>query len=168
MKILELDLIAFGPFSGTRLDFSAGEQGLHLVYGPNATGKSSTLRAITGLLYGIPRNTNDDHVHRMQDLRIGARLRSESGDELRFVRRKGTKGTVLDEEGDAIDGDVLAPYLTGVPLQRFLDSIGIDHHRLVQGGRRLLEGRGDAGEVVMEAGLGGSRLRQLREALQRA
>ena len=33
MKILRFNLDAFGPFSGESLDLSAGQYGLHLVYG---------------------------------------------------------------------------------------------------------------------------------------
>ena len=35
MKILSLDLIAYGPFTDTVIDLAAGAQGLHIVYGPN-------------------------------------------------------------------------------------------------------------------------------------
>ena len=45
MKILELALHAFGPFTDVVLDLSAGQEGLHLIYGPNEAGKSSALRA---------------------------------------------------------------------------------------------------------------------------
>ncbi|MFZ4625210.1 MAG: AAA family ATPase, partial [Rhodoferax sp.] len=44
MKIRQLLLKAFGPFTNTRLDFS-GPANLHLIYGPNEAGKSSALRA---------------------------------------------------------------------------------------------------------------------------
>ena len=50
MKILRLDLIACGPFSGMSLDLSNGNEGLQLIYGPNEAGKSSALRAIGYLL----------------------------------------------------------------------------------------------------------------------
>ena len=46
MKLLGLDLIAFGPFTDKRLDLADGREGLHLVYGPNEAGKSSALRGI--------------------------------------------------------------------------------------------------------------------------
>ena len=54
MKLLTLDLRAVGPFSGAVLDLSAGEHGLHLVYGPNEAGKTSALRALSYLLFGFP------------------------------------------------------------------------------------------------------------------
>ena len=35
MKILTLNLRAFGPFTDAVLDLASGREGLHLVYGPN-------------------------------------------------------------------------------------------------------------------------------------
>ena len=49
MKIQKLFLHAFGPFTGTALDFSGSTQ-LHLIYGPNEAGKSSALRAMADWL----------------------------------------------------------------------------------------------------------------------
>ena len=49
MKILELRLTAFGPFTGRVLDLSSGNQGLHVIFGPNEAGKSSALRAFRGM-----------------------------------------------------------------------------------------------------------------------
>ena len=63
MKLLELQLRAFGPFTDLGLDLAAGEQGLHVVFGPNEAGKSSALRALKALLYGIPNITPDRFQH---------------------------------------------------------------------------------------------------------
>jgi len=46
MRFLDLDLVAYGPFTDVSLDLSAGSQGLHIVYGPNEAGKSAALRAV--------------------------------------------------------------------------------------------------------------------------
>lgn len=62
MKIIELRLSAFGPFTNRVLDLSAGDQGLHVIFGPNEAGKSSALRAIYALLYGIPAQTADAYL----------------------------------------------------------------------------------------------------------
>ena len=51
MRFLDLYLLAFGPFFGTRLDL--GRPGvLHLIFGPNEAGKSTALRAISDLRSG--------------------------------------------------------------------------------------------------------------------
>ena len=58
MRFRRLSLDAYGPFTGTTLDLSgATGNGLHLIYGPNEAGKSSALRAIRDLLFGMPAQT---------------------------------------------------------------------------------------------------------------
>ena len=61
MRILRLDPVAFGPFTGAPLALDDGHSGLHVVYGPNEAGKSSTLRALRQMLFGIPHNSSDNH-----------------------------------------------------------------------------------------------------------
>ena len=90
MRIEELDLVAYGGFSGLRLDLSRSGA-LQIVFGANEAGKSTTLRAVHALLYGIEQRTSDDYVHAYGDLRIGARVTTRDGRELSFVRRKGSK-----------------------------------------------------------------------------
>lgn len=48
MRISELNLVAFGPFTERILDFDGA--GLHIVFGPNEADKSSALRGLKALL----------------------------------------------------------------------------------------------------------------------
>ena len=96
MRIQSLELRAFGPFTGTVLDLSSGQEGVHIIYGPNEAGKSSSLRALHDLLYGIPARSNDNFQHEYSKLRIAALLKNRVGEELGVVRRKGTKNTLRD------------------------------------------------------------------------
>ena len=82
MKLLRLNLKAVGPFSSAVLDLSAGQHGLHLIYGPNEAGKTSALRAISHLLFGFPHLSADNFVHPNEQLRVGATLRHSDGGEL--------------------------------------------------------------------------------------
>ena len=54
MRIVELQLRAFGPFTDTGLDLSEGTEGLHIVYGPNEAGKSSIAEALSTVLFADP------------------------------------------------------------------------------------------------------------------
>lgn len=166
MKILELKLTAFGPFSGQTLDLSAGNPGLHVVFGPNEAGKSSALRALHAALYGIPGQTSDAFLHPYDALRIGGRLRHSSGTEIAFVRRKGNKNTLLAPDETRLDDHALDRFLGGETGEKFEMFWGIDHARLVQGGRDILEGHGDLGESLFAAGSGVSHLRKMRSTLE--
>lgn len=166
MKILELDLRAYGPFTDRQLDLSGGEQGLHLIFGPNEAGKSSALRALRALLFGVPERTRDDFRHDKQDLRLGGRLRGRGGEELTLVRRKGRKSTLLDPEGQALAEDVLAPFIGEVDQRLFERLFGIDYEALISGGQTLLEERGREAEALFGAALGATAIRRLLDELE--
>src|SRR5262249_8521430 len=133
MRIARLSLIAWGPFRNTTLDFSDPGARMHVVFGRNEAGKSTTLRAISGLLYGIPRTTADAHTHRMPELRIGARLADRDGKTIDVVRRKGNTSTLLDARGEPIDESVLTRILGGVSEELFASAFGLDHDSLRHG-----------------------------------
>jgi uncharacterized protein YhaN len=159
LRLQSLRLIAFGPFTNVELDLSSG--GTHIIYGKNEAGKSTALRAITGLLYGIPRNTPDAHVHRMPELRVGGTLRGADGAFLDVVRRKGKDNTLLDREGRPIDESTLLRLLRGVSQEQFLGMFGLDHESLRRGGEALLLGRGNVGESLFGATMAGGELHRV-------
>jgi uncharacterized protein YhaN len=167
MKILRLDLRAFGPFTDVSLDLAAGSEGFHLVYGPNEAGKTSALRALRNLLYGIPANTEDDFIHKNRDLRIGAVLTRRDGQQLEIVRRKGNKGTLLPpDEKEPLEESVLSSFLGGCDQAQFETMFGIDHPGLIAGGKEIVRGQGDIGHVLFAAGAGISDLRTIRNNLE--
>ena len=104
MKFLKIDLLAYGHFTNRSLLFPSEGPNLHIIYGHNEAGKSTALRAISSILYGIDVQTRDDFIHAKSDLRIGARLQHSSGAERVFLRKKGKPGTtLLDTSGRPVD-----------------------------------------------------------------
>jgi uncharacterized protein YhaN len=167
MKILRLDLRAFGRFTGAELDLSAGHEGLHVIYGPNEAGKSTALRAIENALFGIPSQTGDAFRHSYQNLRVGATLGDGRGRSLTFVRRKGNVNTLLDADGlTPLPDTALAPLLGGVDSDLFRNMFGIGHEQLVAGGRELARGGGNLGQVLFSAGTGISDLQAIQDRLR--
>ncbi|MDM8543077.1 AAA family ATPase [Desulfococcaceae bacterium HSG9] len=154
MRLLNLELIAYGPFTGTAIDLSQGNEGLHIIYGANEAGKSCALRALTNLFYGIPVRTTDSFVHTNPKLRIGARIRHSDGCTLHFIRRKGRQKTLLNMDGEALDELALARYLGDVSRELFTNLFGIDQTVLVQGGKALISGGGDIGQSLFATGMG--------------
>lgn len=166
MKILNLHLMAFGPFTGLDLDFTGNQTDLRIIYGPNEAGKSSALRALSGWLFGIEHNSPDNFIHEYQQLKIGGTLRNSAGQELAFIRRKGRTNTVLTPEGKPLDDDILRNYLHRIDRQVFLSMFGINHQALISGGEDILRGGGELGQSLFAAGLGTADLRGVIQELE--
>lgn len=167
MKILRLDLRAFGPFTDVSLDFSSGHEGVHLVYGPNEAGKSSALRALGQLFYGIPASSADNFLHPYPKLRVGALLARRDGSRLELLRRKGTKSTLLGpDDTTPLDESDLRSFLGGCDRAQFDTMFGIDHPALIAGGQDIIRGHGEVGHVLFAAGAGIADLRTVRSNLE--
>ncbi len=167
MRILSLDLLAYGPFTARTLDFSRGTHGLHLVYGPNEAGKSAALRALISFFYGIHPQTPDNFVHDYDALRIGARLRLSDGTERSFIRRKGNRNTLLDEAGSALSESEMERFLDNVSQETFTRMYGIDSSSLVEGGKKLVQGEGELGAVLFAAVSGIPEVREIVAGLEK-
>lgn len=161
MRLLRLHLLAFGPFTDRVLDFGAG---LVLVHGLNEAGKSSTLRAMADLRFGIPAQSRDNFVHAHADMRIGGEFIDRNGGLHGFVRRKGRGGTLLRADfgggsgavvvGDPVTAEVEALLTGGLTRDEYESMFSLDHTRLRKGGKALLEGEGDVGAALFEASAG--------------
>lgn len=168
MKILELALHAFGPFTDVVLDLSAGQEGLHLIYGPNEAGKSSALRALRQALFGIPAQSSDSFIHPYAKMRIGLTLRTLDGRTIQLVRRKGNRNTLLAADGTTplADGAV-DRFLGGLTEVEFKSRFALDHEELIQGGKSILQGGGELGAVLFQAGGGLKNLMEVQRELDR-
>ena len=166
MRLVQLLLHAFGPFTECALDFTDTGLGtptdLHLIYGPNEAGKSSALRAMTDLRFGIPSQSPDGFVHSYKQLRIAGVFRDDAGQDLGLARRKG-QGLTLSRF-DPATGSPLEPSAAGPELELaltggltradFESMFGLNHERLRAGGDRLLKGEGELGAALFEASAG--------------
>lgn len=172
MKWRQLMLKAFGPFTNTTLDFS-GPANLHLIYGPNEAGKSSALRAMADLRYGVPARSTDGFLHGSTQLRLAATLEDAAGQLVCLARRKGNKDTLLYADprtGDAIAGslvgpDVLLALTGGVTREQFASMYGLDSAHLRSGGEQLIRGEGELGAALFEASTGSAGIKATLEAL---
>jgi uncharacterized protein YhaN len=166
MIFRELQLLAFGAFTNHTLDFSARPRGLHIVFGPNEAGKSTALRALTALLFGIPSRTRDNFRHDYQRLRVGGILQRADGSEVALVRRKGNANTLLDPLGGPLEDAVLLPFLGGVTADQFTAMFGINHATLRAGGEAILLQGGEVGQSLFAASMGSAAVQTLLTALE--
>lgn len=167
MKILRLDLLAFGPFTDQSLAFEPSRGGLHVVYGPNEAGKSSSLRALRHWLYGIPHSCNDSFLHPNKNLRIGGVLEDARGRRFEFIRRKGRDKTVRGpDDVRVLEESDLARILGGVDEKTFQQRFGMGYEELRRGGLEISQGEGELGAILFAAGAGIVDVRQVRERIE--
>lgn len=165
MRIAALNIMAFGRFADYVLDFGDPRPDLHIIYGANEAGKTTALEALRALLYGVDERTRYGFMHPNADLRIGGRLTGDGGT-LELIRRKGRKNTLLDGEGELLDEGVLRRYLGAVEQEQYYRMFALTHEDLVVGGNEILEGKGNVGQALFAAGLGGVHLNALLRATQ--
>ncbi|MEX2185622.1 MAG: AAA family ATPase [Pirellulales bacterium] len=170
LNILRLDLLAYGPFTGKSLDFSACSKGLHIVYGPNEAGKSTALKALRALLFGIEQKTDADFLHPYSDLRIGAELELADGKSIYVIRRKGNANTLrAADDSTPIDPQLIDSLLGHVHEQAFKTRFGICHDDLVEGGKKAVKfdeknksnNDDDIGQLLFAASAGIAHLRDI-------
>ena len=166
MRFKQIEIPAFGPFTNLELAFPDAPGDLHVIYGANEAGKSSLLRAIRDLLFGIHGQSSDNFLHDYKELRLKGRLRNRAGVELSFQRRKGNKNTLLDAAGAVLPEDALAPFLGGVDQAYFSTMFGLGARELSEGAQQLLRGEGAMGEALFSASMGGTPVQKVLETLQ--
>jgi uncharacterized protein YhaN len=166
MKILALRMAAFGPFTDWSVDLSKGAEGMHLIYGPNEAGKSAALRGLKALLFGIDERTADNFIHDYASLRIAGTIQRSDGRRIDVVRRKGRSKTLLGPDESILDERVLQDFVVGVGADAFSRMFGLDHEELARGGQEIVSGKGDVGESLFAAALGGQSIQQVLEPLE--
>jgi uncharacterized protein YhaN len=149
MKIRRLDLIAYGPFSNEVLDFQSDT--LQIIYGPNEAGKSTALRALQAVLYGMTEK-RDAFLHPWDLMRL--RMSIEAGKELIRVERrkgKGARSLVYADTERPVSGEEWKRIIPVLDEHLFMQMFALDYRRLVEGGRELAEGKGDIGQALLAA-----------------
>ncbi|HEF4777499.1 TPA: AAA family ATPase [Burkholderia multivorans] len=163
MRIGQLDLIRYGKFTDETLLFPAATQDFHVIVGPNEAGKSTIRMAVTELLFGMKLQTPLDFLHGTPDLRIGGVLES-GGATLAFHRARG-RSSLRTPDDDKLPDDYLATVLDGATREFFEQMFGLDHGRLVDGGRSILDASDKLGQVLFESAAGVGRLGSVRDEL---
>ncbi len=135
------------------------------MFGANEAGKSTTLAAVGDLLFGFPKSTPYSFRYDAPLLRVGAVL--EEGDtRLAVRRRKGNKDTLLDEADAPLPDATLDRMLHGLSAADFRLTCSLDHRRLREGGRAIVEASDDVGQALFAAGSGRMGVQALLRTLE--
>lgn len=164
MRIDRLNLIAFGPF--TDREIALDGPGVQVIYGPNGAGKSTSMRALEGLLFGIPPRTDDAWLHAMRDLRVGARVVAPDGTVHEIVRRKKNRPDLFDAQDAPLPDAIMAKLLGGTDIELYRTMFSLSQRALREGGDALLADQGDLGAALFGAGTGNAGARALLTRLE--
>lgn len=162
MRINRLDLTRYGKFTDKHIDFGPVDPGrpdLHLIYGPNEAGKSTTLSAFLDLLFGIESRSRYDFLHPYSTMRIGGAL-DIGGVARELVRIKKPQNSLLGPGDQPIGEHLILGELGGVERDVYCAMFSLDDDTLEKGGESILASKGDLGQLLFSASTGLAALSQ--------
>jgi uncharacterized protein YhaN len=164
MRIRQLDLLRYGHFTDATIVLPACNPDFQMLLGENEAGKSTAMAGVEDLLFGIPPNSSRNFLHEYNAMRVGALL-GKGTDTLKVRRRKGNKDTLLGDDDMPIPSGegALAPFLAGADRRFYTRMFSLDHERLRQGGKEILQAQDDVGQMLFSASAG---IMGLRETLK--
>ncbi|TAN16881.1 MAG: hypothetical protein EPN45_02120 [Rhizobiaceae bacterium] len=166
MRLRRLDLTRYGKFTDYSIDFGehvAGTPDLHIVYGLNEAGKSTSLSAYLDLLFGIEERTKYGFLHQGKAMEIGACLEFD-GQTHEFKRVKQRSNSLLNENGQPVNEAILGIPLAGLTRDAYHMMFSLDDQTLEDGGNAILESKGDLGELLFSASAGLAGISSILEA----
>ncbi|MEZ6102859.1 MAG: AAA family ATPase [Pirellulaceae bacterium] len=95
MKLQRLHIENYGIFADQELDF--GGHPLQVIYGPNATGKSTLLQLIRDVLFGFPHRMDYAFGERTGEVAATVWFELQDGREGYYRRRKGRNAPVVGQ-----------------------------------------------------------------------
>ncbi len=165
MRIARLDLLRYGKFTGKTISLPAAARDFHLIAGPNEAGKSTLRDAIQDLLFGIEPRSRYNFLHPHSEMCLGARLEAAGG-ALDFHRVKARSNALRTPVGERLPDSALTPFLGPVDRNFFDQMFGLNHERLINGGKQILNASNDIGRILFQAAAGIGSLGEIRTRLE--
>lgn len=151
MRFAKLVLERYGRFEDCELSFRSGQPDLHVIYGPNEAGKTTSMAAVSDLLFGFGTTSPYKFLFDYPLLRIGAVLEEEERS-FPIRRRKANAGSLVGADDKPIDDSPLLAMLRGQNRDTFRLSFSLDQEGLRKGGQAMVQARDDLGQALFAAG----------------
>ena len=153
MRFSQLLLERYGRFENCELNFRSATPDIHIIYGANEAGKTTSLAAVSDLLFGFQPRSPYNFLFDYTLLRVGAVL-EDADRNVFFRRKKGKSGTLLDGNDVSVDEAPLQAMLKGQTRETFGLSFSLNQDALRSGGRAMVEAKNDIGRTLFAAGSG--------------
>jgi uncharacterized protein YhaN len=156
MRLRRLDLTRYGKFTDFSVDFGErveGQPDLHIVYGPNESGKSTALSAFLDLLFGIEHLSKYGFLHSYATMRVGGCLELSAGPR-DLIRIKKPSPTLRDMSNEPLGEGIIAGDLGGLDRDTYRTMFSLDDETLEAGGNAILASNGELGQLLFSASAG--------------
>jgi len=162
MRIQNISVRNVLHFDDYQLNFGNNETGLHILYGPNETGKSTLLKVINDLLFGA----KIENPYTSKSV-IEGKIEHTQFQSIHLMRKSRYKKLVAYDQtiGDELSEEKLSHYLGKFNKEQFNLLFGFNHDVLREGGQSLLHSEGHAGISLFETGGGIQHLQALLNTL---
>lgn len=163
MRLRRLDLARYGKFTDQVIDFGervAGEPDLHIVYGPNESGKSTAFAGFLDLLFGIEMQSRYGFLHPYSTMRVGGCLELSVGAR-DLVRIKRPHPTLRDAGNEPVPEALILGDLGGLDRNSYRTMFSLDDDTLEAGGKSILASNGELGQLLFSASAGLSELSKM-------
>jgi uncharacterized protein YhaN len=160
MRLRHLELTRYGRFTEQNFDFGdkpADGPDLHIVYGPNEAGKSTTLSAFLDLLFGIEARSRYNFLHAYPTMRIGATLEFADGAK-QFTRLKRSQNSLLDANDQPVAESAILAELGDIRRDGYRSMFSLDDDTLEEGGESILASQGELGRLLFSAASGSAEI----------
>ena len=153
MRFNKINLQNYGHFQNYTMVFAKNDLDLHFIYGDNEAGKTTMLSALLDFMFRVTERSNYNFLNR-DKLRIIADIEGKTGNIVNFRRRAGRKNTLLDVNGNSVYENKLSTLLGGTQREEYERLYGLDHKRLQEGGKEILNNKGSLSEMLFMARTG--------------
>ncbi|WP_370316024.1 AAA family ATPase [Sagittula sp.] len=155
MRLQRLSLDRFGHFTDRHFDFGSASDGhdFHIIYGPNETGKTTTMEAVLRLFYGFPLREGYAFKHPRNNLQVSARLDID-GVLRDFTRLPTRSGSLVDATGTPLPEAALSAHLAGLSEEDYRRLLCLDDETIERGGEEIANAEGDIGRLLFSAAAG--------------
>lgn len=168
MRLARLDLTRYGKFTDFSIDFgeaSPGAPDLHVIYGPNEAGKSTSFSAYLDLLFGIEQRTRYAFLHPYATMRVGGVLELD-GTAKELIRIKRPQNSLLGANAQPVDEATALGGLRSIDREAYRTMFSLDDDSIEAGGESILASKGDLGQLLFSASAGLAHLSQALSELR--
>ncbi|MEM7498459.1 MAG: AAA family ATPase [Pseudomonadota bacterium] len=156
MRLRRLELVRYGRFTNAAIDLGEAvpeRPDLHILFGPNESGKSTAFNAWLDLLFGMRERHPYAFRHEWRTMRVAAVLEAE-GRQHRFARIGARVRDLVGEDDRPADPLALTSLLQGVDRERYRLMLSLDEESLRRGGEAILASEGELGHLLFSAAAG--------------